>query len=455
MAVDDTEIAIVGTGIAGLATAYHLSAAGRRRIVLIDSGQPMGLTTAQSGDNYRNWWPHRVMTAFTDHSITLMEALARKTGNRFLMRRRGYVLATRRPAPDDLIAELHAGYGAAGAAAIRIHEAGAAATYRPPLSSDWETAPDGVDVLLDRALIRRTFPSFDPEVAAILHIRRAGDISGQQMGQVMLEAVRAAGGRVEQGRVTAIESGGRFVLHLDRPAGPVALRAEVLVNAAGPFVAAVGEMLGETLPVATVLQQKIAFEDRDGAIPRPMPFSIDLDGQTIDWSEEERAVLAADPAYAWLTEPMAGGIHCRPDGGEDGRWIKLGWAYNRTPGTPVEDPVFDPHFPEVVLRAAGRLNPALQAYRGRLPRARSHYGGYYAMTPENWPLIGPMRHPGAFVVGALSGFGTMSACAAGDLGARWVCGAALPDYAQALSSARYEDAALMDELARLNSKGVL
>jgi hypothetical protein len=36
-------------------------------------------------------------------------------------------------------------------------------------------------------------------------------------------------------------------------------------------------MLGEDLPVDNVFQQKVAFEDRLGAIPRDMPFSIDLD----------------------------------------------------------------------------------------------------------------------------------------------------------------------------------
>ena len=41
--------------------------------MLIDAGQPMGLTSAASGENYRNWWPHPVMTEFTDRSIALME----------------------------------------------------------------------------------------------------------------------------------------------------------------------------------------------------------------------------------------------------------------------------------------------------------------------------------------------------------------------------------------------
>ncbi len=97
----------------------------------------------------------------------------------------------------------------------------------------------------------------------------------------------------------------------------------------------------------------------------------------------------------------------------------------------------------MVLRAASRLTPALRAYVGRLPRGALHYGGYYTMTPENWPLIGAMRTPGAFMAGALSGFGTMAACATGACCAAWAAGADLPPYAHALSPGRYDDAALM------------
>ena len=77
------------------------------------------------------------------------------------------------------------------------------------------------------------------------------------------------------------------------------------------------------------------------------------------------------------------------------------------------------------------------------------------MTEENWPLIGPLDNSGAFVVGALSGFGSMAACAAGELTAAWVCGSELPPYAQQLSLARYEDDALMNELRNSHNKGIL
>ncbi len=449
-------VVIVGAGIVGVAVAYYLVVRGEKRdLAILDPLPPMSLTSAASGENYRNWWPHPVMTAFTDHSIDLMEEIARAGGNRLRMTRRGYALATRVADIDGLLGALARGYGGAAGMRVRVHEKGSGATYVPPDIADWRSAPDGVDVLHDRALIRRHFPSFDPAVATVLHVRRAGDISGQQMGQLMLERIRAAGGRVIPARLGAVSRHDGFTLEIAGREGTQELRADILVNAAGPALGEVAAMLGESLPVSAVAQQKIAFEDVAGAIPRGMPFAVDLDGQSIDWTAEERALLRADPSLAWLAEAMPGGVHCRPEGGAGGQWIKTGWAFNRTPGVVEPEPPLRPYFPEIVLRGASRLNPALGAYRERLPRGMVHYGGYYTMTRENWPLVGPMRTPGAFVAGALSGFGTMGACAAGALAAAWITGTALPDFAHPLSPLRYQDAGLMAELGALKGSGIL
>lgn len=458
MKTQSFDIAIVGAGIVGIACAYYLSLSRRGpKVALIDPLTPMSLTSAASGENYRNWWPHPVMTDFTDHSIDLMEAVAQESNNRLHMTRRGYALATRQADPEALLRQLHEGYGPRGAAKIRIHKEGAASTYMPACSADWQTAPDGVDVILDRRLIERCFPSFDRAIATVLHIRRAGDISGQQLGSYMLERIRGRGGTVIRGRVVDMQRAAAFDLAVqgDGEEAALSVRCDVMVDAAGPYVAEVAALLGETLPVRNVFQQKIAFEDIHGVIGRQMPFAIDLDGQVIDWSDEERALLAEEPATRWLTEPMPGAIHCRPDGGERGRWVKLGWAYNVQPSPPSTDLPTDRHFPEIVLRGASRLNPGLRAYHGRLPRAMSHYGGYYTMTRENWPLIGPLATPGAYVAGALSGYGTMGACATGALCAAWVHGEPLPDFARSLSLARYDDTTLMHSLLSTANTGVL
>ncbi|MDE1947135.1 MAG: FAD-binding oxidoreductase [Burkholderiales bacterium] len=439
------EVAVIGAGSVGIAVAYSLVRRhGVRDVVLVDALEPMSLTSAQSGENYRNWWPHPTMTAFTDASIDEMEAIDRESGGRLNMTRGGYALVTRRERPADLIRELERGY-ANSPGSIRLHES-CATSYQPPLRGPWSAAPGGVDVLLERGLIRRHFPSWADDVATVIHVRRAGSISAPQLGQFMLERLRAGGARVLRARVRAIDGGAPFRLELETEEGVRQLQAGRIVDAAGPFVRDIAAMLGEDLPVRCVFQQKIAFEDRQGAVPRQMPFTIDLDPQTLAWSEEDRELLAGDPATRYLVEPLRGGVHCRPDGAPQGRWIKLGWACNDAATDPHGEPPLDPQFPDTVLRGASRLHPGLAANLGRLPRGARHYGGWYAMTDENWPLIGPLATPGAFVAGALSGFGSMAACAAGSLCAAWVQGERVPVWARALGLERHGDAALMAEL---------
>lgn len=445
---------IIGSGIVGISAAYYLKkAAPASKIGIVDMGSAMALTTAQSGENYRNWWPHPVMTAFMDHSIDLMEEIAQETDNLINLKRRGYVLATRSQNLDTFLEELLAGYAENSQASIRVHERGARSTYCAPLEDNWQSAPIGVDVVCDPQLIRKTFPSFDQDVENVVHIRRGGDVSIQQMGQYMLNKFRVAGGHSIAGKVISIVKTSDFQIELDTQRQKVATAR--LVNAAGPFINTIAGMLGISLPVKNVLQQKIAFEDTASAIPRQMPFSIDLDRQLINWSDEERAELADDADFDWLAREMPGAVHCRPEGGDRGTWVKLGWAFNETPEQPSRQPVLSEPFPEVVLRGAARLNPSLQAYFKTLPRNMHHYGGYYTMTEENWPLIGKMKVEGSFIVGAMSGFGTMAACAAGELCARWVTESHVPEYAHALAPGRYDDQMLMQQINVLSSRGIL
>lgn len=449
----ETDVVVIGAGSIGISVAYHLKhVAPSQNVILLDRGQPMAFTSAQSGENYRNWWPHPIMKRFMDRSIELMEGLASETDNQIAITRRGYVLATRQASIDAYIDELQACYDETSAKGLRFHHNADGAGYQEAVSADWSSAPDGVDILGSTGLIRRVYPWLDQSVRNVIHIRRAGDLSGQQLGQIMLERFRAMGGKRKTCTVVGLSHCGRFTVELDDESQII---SDVLVNAAGPFVNGIAGLLDVRLPTRNVLQQKITFKDLQGAIPRQMPFTIDLDPQFLDWEVQERELILEDPDMAQFAAQMPGAVHCRPDGGDNGTWIKLGWAFNDETTEETFEPGFDDGFPEIVLRGAARLIPNLKAYYGRLPRGAVHYGGYYTMTEENWPLIGPMGVDGAFVAGAMSGFGTMAACAAGELCANWVLGRPLPDYASSLSLQRYDDEVLMNDLCARTNKGVL
>ncbi len=447
------EIVIIGAGVAGIACAYYLSQLYKKSdVVIIDPLAPMSFTSAQSGENYRDWWPHQTMRDFINHSIDLMEQIADESDDVFNMSRRGYVMATRCDDIDDLIAQLNLDQMNDG---IRFHDGPTSDSYQAPISAEWRTAPNGVDVLSNQSLIRQTFPSYSEDIKNIFHIRRAGDISSQQLGQYILSKAKASGVKLIQAKVKGLQFDNQFVITASDDNEDLTIHAEKLINAAGPFVNNVAQMLGTSLPVHNVLQQKIAFEDRKKIIPRDMPFSIDLDVAELDWAQDEREMLLEDADLAWLAKAIAGNIHCRPDGGDHGSWLKLGWAFNEQSCEPQWQPQLDDQYPEIVLRGAARLNPGLKTYYGGFPRAFRHYGGYYPMTEENWPLIGPTELSGFYVIGALSGFGSMAACAAGELCAQWVTASVLPKYAEDLSLKRHGNKALMEELKEMNSRGIL
>ncbi len=427
-----TDTLVIGAGSVGIAVAYYLKKHDPSLdVTLVDCGQPMAFTSAQSGENYRNWWPNPMMRAFTDRSIDLMEEIALESDNILQMTRRGYVLATRQIDIDDHLRELEAGYTDSPENQIRMHVGDANGGYRPAIVEDWKSAPNGVDVITDKAVIEKTFPYFDKEVRSVIHIRRAGMISGQQMGQYMLQAFKEAGGKRLTGKVDHIDHAEAFSVRLAGAGNFV--QATRIVNAAGPFVGEIANMLGIDLPVENWIQQKIAFEDTKKTIARTMPFAIDLDPQCLDWDEDERGLLAEDPDFAWLAGELPGAVHCRPEGGDRGTWLKLGWAYNSA-SVPVS---FTPEFDD------------------QFPRSTVHYGGYYTLTKENWPLLGPTEVDGFYLAGALSGFGTMAACASGDLVARHMLNQDLPGYAAMLSPMRYNDPAIVATMNAQQNPGIL
>src|SRR5215216_7254762 len=98
----------------------------------------------------------------------------------------------------------------------------------------------------------------------------------------------------------------------------------------------------------------------------------------------------------------------------------------------------DEQYPEIALRGLTAMLPRMKEYFVRMPRPQLD-GGFYTKTRENRPLVGPMCVEGAYVIGAVSGYGIMSACGVADLLAAQLTGSELPDYASAFALARYDD----------------
>jgi glycine/D-amino acid oxidase-like deaminating enzyme len=210
------------------------------------------------------------------------------------------------------------------------------------------------------------------------------------------------------------------------------------VNAAGPLVKEVGRMVGVDLPVFSELHLKMSFSDHLSAVPRNAPMLIWTDPVRFPWTEEERTVLNESEETRKLLEELPSGVHTRPEGGAQS-YILLGlWPYHTPPVEPTIPFLIDPRYPEMVLRGLTTMIPGLKPYVDRLPKSIVD-GGYYTRTRENRPLIGKLPVEGAYVIGALSGFGVMAACGAGELLATHLTGSKLPPYAPVFALERYED----------------
>jgi glycine/D-amino acid oxidase-like deaminating enzyme len=256
----------------------------------------------------------------------------------------------------------------------------------------------------------------------------------------MLERTREHGARLLQARVEGVEVVGNRMrsVRLSQGGIPGAISTNNFVNAGGPFLKNVGQMVGIDLPVFSELHAKIAFRDTVGAVPRNAPMIIWNDPTFLLWSEEERSMLAEAEETKGLLDTFPSGIHTRPEGRSDSDILLIIWTYDNTPVEPVFPITFDPRIPEIALRGLVTVIPEMRTYVGRIPKPLVD-GGYYTKTRENRPLIGPLPVEGTYVIGALSGFGIMAACASGELLAAHLTGSELPHYAPAFGLERYED----------------
>jgi sarcosine oxidase, subunit beta len=452
------EVVICGAGIAGIAAAYHLAVRrGITEVVLVDERPPLSLTSDKSTECYRNWWPGPgdTMVALMNRSIDLLEELARESGNAFRMNRRGYLFATAEP--DRVPAFVRAATEAErrGVGPVRLH-ASPTSDYKPAPGEGFDDQPIGADVITDGALIQRHFPYLAKETVGVLHARRCGWFSGQQLGMYLLERARERGVRLVEARVEQVQTGGGRVMgvRLVGRGGARTIATPRFVNAAGPFVKDVARLLGIELPVFCECHAKAAFNDVLGAIPRDAPMMIWTDPVRLPWSEEERAELARSPDHRYLLDEFPAGVHGRPDGPTDSPVVLLIWTYDAEPVEATFPIEFDPAYGEIAMRGMCRMIPALEAYLPRFPRPMVD-GGYYTKTQENRFLAGPLPVDGAYVIGALSGYGLMNSNGAADLLADYIAERPLPPYAPAFRLDRYDDPAYRALLDHWGDSGQL
>ena len=373
--------------MAGIAAAHQLAVrAGADGVVIVDPREPLSLTSRMGTEAYRNYWPgpDEAMRRLMDRSIDLLDEIDRESGQAFELNRRGYVYLTADPNEAD---RLRAEAGEVG------------------------------DFVAGHQAIRARYPFVTDRACAMLHVRRAGFMNASKLGHWLLDRACGHGVELVRDEVTALDVSEGRVVGVSLTSGS-RIDTHTFVLAAGPLLPRWRARLGLRAPVVNELHGKISFEDEAGVIPRDAPLMI--------WN---------DPVDLGERGRFPAGLHFRPRGD---RSILGLWAYH----TPIEEPRFPPSFDrdyaEIVLRGLTVMVPGLGVYAGRSP-AVAVDGGYYCKAPDNRPLVGPTAIEGAYVLGALSGFGVMASQAAAELLAAGMLGQPVPEYAGAFHPARFDD----------------
>ncbi len=450
------DVVIVGAGIAGIAAGHALINAGAGRVALIERDAPLSLTSDKSTECYRNFWPgpDSAMAALMNRSIDMLQQLCDQSANRFQLHQRGYLFATARSQEIEELQQQALDNERYGGGPLRYHGPTAhRTTYRASPTQGYDATLDGADLITDKKLIEHHFPYLTGDTIGVLHARRCGVLSAQQLGMYLLEEARGNGLDLITADFSALhQSGGRVSSVEIRTAdGVVELETDAVVLSSGPHLKSTAALAGTLLPVVVEKHVKISLADKLGVLPREAPLIVWNDPTNLTWSAEDLEVLTDSAETRFLTETFPAGVHGRPVGAGD--QVFLYWTYDcevtDAPVFPIES---DPYYPEILLRGMARMVPGLAAYLDPMPRPYID-GGYYTKVADNRPLIGALDVPGTYVCSAFSGYGIMASCAGGELLADHLLGRDLPSYADAFNPGRLIDTAYLKKMAGLSVSG--
>jgi methylglutamate dehydrogenase subunit A len=365
---------VIGAGVHGLSTAWHLAEAGEEVLVVDKSGVGAGASGIACGVVRNNYF----QPAMSELMAECVEVWESDPAN-LHYHGSGYVALGPDAQQVDLVevferqqriaypSELHT-----GEAAVRSH--------MRELFGDWRA--DGLTVCL--------------------HERAGGFAFNRESMHGLADKARAAGAQIAEGvEVTGFSSDGSgAVTAVETTAGGV--EAEQVVVAVGPWIASVWEMLG--------LPERLDVHQPDGTVDRDVPMwtywylqegEVALPPTTLSTDDgRESPVLHVDshrPLYdddGALVTDGPWGIYVKPD-----RETVQGGAQPLPVGERFElDPYptgsVEPGFPDLWCAALSHCMERFRGCRSAYVQARS--GGVGAFTADNFPVFDRMR-PNVYV----------------------------------------------------------
>ncbi|MEJ2208422.1 MAG: FAD-binding oxidoreductase [Anaerolineae bacterium] len=325
---DTAEVAIIGGGIMGASTAYHLAQRGFSDVVILEKDLLAQASTGLSAGGIRQQFSHPANIRLSQEAVRVFERFEEEFGVDMEFRQVGYLFLAQ---SEDVWQEF-------------LENVEIQRRHNVP-----------VEVLSPQEIQHR-WPYLNVEdLQGGTFCPEDGYADPYMAAMGFANAARRLGVRIEeQTRVTAVQIEGGRIRGIETDRGPIS--APVVVDVAGPWGGEVAAMAGFDLPVRPVRRQVFvtaAFEP----IPKPVPMILDI-----------------EPAFYFRGE---------------GPGVLMGMSDPDEPSSFNTN--VDYAFMERVIDAAIHRAPILeecQINRG--------WGGLYAITPDDNPIIGPLSGVGGF-----------------------------------------------------------
>jgi sarcosine oxidase subunit beta len=347
------DIVLIGGGIVGSSIAYHLVAAGRKNVLVIERETAQGKgSTGKSMGGVRAQFSTPVNIQMSLYSIPFYASFEERLGYPCDYRPQGYLFCATN---DKHLAYLRANYVKQidmGLKDVRLISGDEIRNQFLQLRGD--------DIVGGSFCSSDGF--VDPYSAMIGFMTWASERGATIWKNTTVTAIR----RTEK------EKGFEIVTTRDTVSTPI------VVNCAGAWAAPVAKMVGVDLPVEPLRRMLVPTEPFD-QFPHTAPMIID----------------------------MSTGFHFRPES----RGFLLAWNDpEETPGYKME---FDAAFIEKILtRAADRV----PVFENVAVNPKKAWAGLYEMTPDHHPILGESPEvPGFYFANGFSGHGVMHSPATGKI----------------------------------------
>ncbi|MGQ9522582.1 MAG: NAD(P)/FAD-dependent oxidoreductase [Anaerolineae bacterium] len=256
------DVVIIGGGVMGTSTAYHLALKGCRNVLLLERESFFGIqSTGKCAGGIRYQFGTEINVRLSLLSLPMLDRFEEELGQPINLRYCGYLfLLTRQEAVAAFRAQVE-----------MQHRLGVRTRWLEP-----EEIARMVPLINLEGVLAGTFHERDGLADPNSVVQ--GYVSGaRRLGARLLNDVEVTDIEVENGRVRGVIT----------PRGKVS--APIVVNAAGPWAGAVGRMAGLDIPIVP-LRRQIVVTGPIPEVPPDFPFVIDF-AQSLYFHREGPGIL--------------------------------------------------------------------------------------------------------------------------------------------------------------------